>query len=546
MRKDSFLARSLILALVLGLGAFAWGCGDGGGKEDADATDVPHDDMVSDDFRPDDVTPDDVIQPDDVPVDDVVTDDGIEEDVPPDLPCPAVCQTAPTGGDIGAACVSSATCDHAAECYTESVESFNGEMYVDNYGGTCVLYGPGSEGCDPDVPSTCPTGSNCQYMGSAMGQEYYGCWDSCDPVDTSRNPYEYNCGCRVGYMCEITSNACFSGCSHDRECCERWWDLNGDYARQADEVVVKDGCTNTCDNGALFEDGDPTLCQVTFACINNGTAGTEWGDPCEGDAWCPADGRCLDGFRYTDDVTGEPYFPGGYCIKDACNYVGRGCTDAGGACGNLGASDDPFYACVKTCHFGREITASDYECRTTTDEQQACVPAYADFWNPAPTDGSDGFCWPPYNPGGSKQVGENCTDESECNSPLGVGFCLEYTVEMQPYCSIQCNESHADLCGTDIDPDDPANNAATGFCAYSYCWAGCATPDGALGANGCLSPDNACYETATFISASDISLPAGTTIPTGICFPKCVNDAWCAAMFTTAMACNTTNGVCGG
>jgi hypothetical protein len=553
MRKDSFLARSLILALVLGLGAFAWGCDGDGGNEDADATDVPHDDVVSDDYRPDDVTPDDVIQPDDVPMDDIVSDEVIEEDVPPDdLACPGVCQTAPTGGEIGAACVSSATCDHAAECLTESVESFNGAMYVDSYGGTCVLYGAGSEGCDPEVPSTCPDGSNCQYMGTGMGQEYYGCWDSCEPVDTSRNPYEYNCGCRVGYMCDITSNACFSGCSHDRECCERWWDLNDDYARQADEVVVKEGCTNTCDNGALFEDGDPTLCQATFACINNGTAGTEWGDACEGDAWCPADGRCLDGYRYTDDVTGEPFFPGGYCIKDACNYVGRGCTDAGGACANLGSSDDPFYACVKPCHFGREITAADYECRSTPDaERQACQPAYDDFWNPAPTDGSDGFCWPPYNPGGAKGIGEVCADDEECVSPFGIGSCLEFTIEpMTPFCGLSCNDTAAvdlALCGGDIDPADPANNTATGACWSYICWEGCADAAGAaggpLGANGCSSADNACYPTSMF--GTYVKVGTGLTVPIGICVPKCTNDTWCSDFWGMAMACDTASGVCG-
>jgi hypothetical protein len=472
----------------------------------------------------------------------------VEPDVEPDTLGPAACEGVPSGGEIGAACVSAATCDHAASCLSESQEFFNGERYVDDYQGNCVLYGAGAEGCDPAVITTCPAGSVCLYMGSAMGQEYYGCWDACAPVDTSGNPYDYSCGCRIGYECSLTAGACMSGCSHDRECCERWWDLNGDYSRQPDEVVVKEGCTNTCDNGGLFDDTTPApeQCTVSFSCVNNGDATNVWSGACEGDAWCPADGRCLDEFWYTDDTTGEPYYPGGICIKDACNYVGRGCTDNAGACADLGTADDPFYACVGTCHFGREITDTDFECRTAEGEEQACVPVDSDFWYTPPSDGSDGWCWPPYNAGGSTVMGGTCTEDSDCVSPYGIGTCLEFTLEMTPFCGVYCSNSSATnmaLCGGDIDPDDPDVNTATGACWSGLCWESCPDPTAALGENGCSSVDNACYPTSLF--GTYVYVGTGLDVPTGICIPKCTNDAWCADMWGMPMTCNTTTGVCG-
>lgn len=557
MMKANLLARSLILALIFAVGTIGWGCnGDDNGTDDVGDTDVDVGDVPVDDVRVDDVPVDDV-RVDDVPVDDVPVDDVPVDDVPVDndvidvevdLPCPANCWEVPEGGAIGAACVSAATCDHAANCMAESVEFFNGEMYVDDYQGACVLYGAGAEGCDPEIPATCPAGSECIYMGESMGIEYWGCWDACDPVDTSGNPYDYNCGCRVGYDCSITGGVCMGGCSHDRQCCERWWDLNDDYNRQAGEVVVRDGCTNTCDSGGLYDDDspEPGLCEVSFRCINNGDPANVWSGPCEGDAWCPPDGRCLDGFHYTDDE-GNPYFPGGACLKDVCNYVGRGCSTHGGACADLGTADDPFYACVGTCHFGREITADDYECRTTEGEEQVCSPVNADFWYTPPADGSDGFCWPPYVFEGTDPLplGSACTEDEDCVSPFGLANCVDFSLTMTPFCALSCSNSAAEgmaLCGGDIDPADPDNDMAAGACWSGICWESCPDSTAALGENGCSSIDNACYPAGTF---TGVTIGTDLDMPDGICIPKCVDDAWCADMWGMPMTCNPTTGVCG-
>ena len=81
-------------------------------------------------------------------------------------------------------------------------------------------------------------------------------------------------------------------------------------------------------------------------------------------------------------------------MRDACNYVGRGCSDFGGACANLGTDRNPLYECVGTCHSDRPIYAPDYECRISPGEEQTCIPVDDSFWYTPPADGSDGYCWP--------------------------------------------------------------------------------------------------------------------------------------------------------
>jgi len=465
----------------------------------------------------------------------------------PDIPptCPPTCMDIPSRGEIGAACVSSATCDHAASCLAEGVEFFTGEMYVENYQGQCILYGSGVDGCDPALPTTCPSGSRCIFLGTIMGLDYYGCWDACEPVDPSGNPYDFSCGCRIGYACTITEGVCMDGCSNDRECCERWWDVSGDHSRQPDEVALLEGCTNVCDNGGLFDDTtpEPPLCTASFACINNGDPRNHWGGPCEGDAWCPPDGLCLDEFHYPDPWTGEPYYPGGYCIKNACQYVGRGCSEHGGACANLGSMDYPNYACVGACHFGRTLDDPAYECRNAAGQEQACVPIESDFWLSPPPAGEDGYCWPGNFPGGSQPLGGSCRSDETCQSPFGLGLCLEFSgVTMTPFCSVKCSRRSArdySLCG-----GGDAEGTAQGGCFSGICWDACPDPTASLGSNGCAQPnDLACYPTSLFGTYVDVG--EGLEVPEGICIPRCRDDAWCEAMWGMPMTCNTSTGVCG-
>ena len=341
----------------------------------------------------------------------------------------------------------------------------------------------------------------------------------------------------MGYACSLTYNVCMDGCSNDRFCCERWWDYNSDYARAGGEVVVKEGCTNVCDHGGLYDEPprDPGPCVATFDCINNGDPSSTWGGPCEGDAWCPADGRCMDEFHYD--------MPCGYCMKDGCNYVGRGCSEFGGACANLGYSTDPYYACVSTCHFGKTLGDPDYECGGLPGCEQACVPVDSSFWHTPPADGSDGYCWPGNFPGGEVRIGGPCVEDDSCDSPYGLGACMTWPgLVMEPFCSAQCSgDASIDfaLCG-----GDDGTGTAEGACWSGICWEACDSPDGDLGANGCIHPEAmACYDVSLFTTY----LTVGDELdkPPGICIPACTDSAWCADFYGMPMTCNTDTGVCG-
>lgn len=450
------------------------------------------------------------------------------------LLCPIECLTVPTSGEVGASCVSDTDCSGVADCWEETSQHFRGEVYVSDPGGQCIPLGSGTSVCDPDDPSSCPSGSTCIYFGSAMGTDYHGCMDTCIPADSSNRPYPFNCGCREGYNCDLVLETCMSGCSNDRECCERWWDLDGDFQRDAGEVVERAGCTNSCNNTPAG------LCQATHDCVNNGDPANVWSGPCEGNPWCPPDGRCLDEFHYTDS-DGSPLLPGGLCLKDACDLVGRGCSDHAGGCLNVGTASDPFWACVGKCHFGRNIGDADYECRTTAGQEHACRPVESSSWNTLPADGSDGFCWPGNFPGGAGETGAACADSSTCVSPYGLGNCQEFTgITAAPFCSAECIQLSAEnyaICG-----GDDGTGTAGGVCWSEICWEGCNNPGGNLGSNGCTQPsDLACYPMAMF---TDVYKDSVSAMPAGMCIPRCTNNAWCLDFWGMSLACNTTSGVC--
>ena len=564
--KSRFFLTTLFSAFLFILSTAA-GCGEGENGQDAGDADMSVDlaeDMVPDlDVGVDDVPVDPPLE--DIPGDalDVIdgvdaldgtdvadspTEDHVIDCPPPEIPdtcelpvedapelasCPDPCAVVPSDGEIGAPCVSPAQCNFDGMCFTEDIEFYSGEMYITNPGGQCMIIGAGSEGCDPDIPETCPEGSRCLFLGTSMGSEYFGCFDTCSFADTSMVPYECNCGCREGYECSPSSDICFSGCSHDRECCEIWWDVNGDFVRSASEVEMVDGCTNICD------DEPEGLLQATYNCINDGDPTNEWSGPCRGDPHCPPDGRCLDEFHYASD-TGDDYFPGGLCLKDRCDLVGRGCGEHGGACVNLDTADDPFWACVGICHTGLELTEPGYECRTESGQEHACIPVEEEFWLAAPPCGYDGICWPGNFPGGTNAVGSPCTDADECISRLGLGDCVAFEDDGPGSCSASCNPYLAeckDVCG---GADDAGR--ATGVCAVGFCFEACDTPDGPPGANGCTPSSMACYSEDALPEEYSHSLAAMP--PAGICIPACGSSAWCETFWGHTLSCNVTTGVC--
>lgn len=538
---------SLFLTLIFTLSTVVKCGGDGGKEEDGEAEEIEGQEVdVVDtiDVEPQPDAPD-VIP--DGPVDvlpEETTGEEIEEttDVPEeaDIPAPPSCEEPPEPA-IGTTCTRDEDCEgEFARCYTERSRTFNGEEYISWKDGYCSLQGVRDSVCDIDDPyNTCPEGMKCMYLYDFGTIPVYGCMDACNPEIPGTDPpqlYDFNCGCREGYECNITAGVCLPGCSHDRECCEVWQDNDGDYERDEGEVEVLSECTNWCDNDPS-EDGG-----ASYSCINEGTAGAEFSGPCTHDSQCPVDGRCLDPIWYTDDE-GNPLYPGGYCLKDRCDATGRECSDGSGNCANLGTDSEPFWACVKGCVVGSNPDAPDFPCRTEpADQKMTCVPLFVStpFLD---TTELDGHCW--Y--GNFESTVENpnyatdCSEPSECYSPLGLGSCYTISDTDINFCSVVCNEKLAienGVCGL----------AGEGVCWASMtgmCWPGCDTPGGELGANGCPPaepPAWACYSTSDW--AEEVFVAEGATMPPGFCFPACTDDTWCSDMFGMAMTCNTTTGIC--
>jgi hypothetical protein len=462
----------------------------------------------------------------------------VTHDAEPDSgPCtaPPPCPEGPADGVLGRACLGDGACDEVeyARCWGEVEQFFEGEMYIQNRNGTCQLWTGGGLACDPEDDSGCPRGSRCIESGRGFGIDWYGCIDACTPADTSGELYDWSCGCRVGYECNLFYGVCLSGCSNDRECCETWHDANHNAMRDSGEVTLFPGCSNYCDGDDPEETTD---CMASYACVNLGTPGSRFGDPCEHDSHCPVDGAC---WAWRDPDTGEEYYPGGYCSRMGCNYAGRGCEDAGGACINSGGLEDPRGFCVRPCHTGSDATDSDFECRRTPGQEHACFPVSSWAWvGGPPAGGEDGYCFPGNYGAGTGGLGDACEDGGECASPLGLGECADWWV--LPFCTVRCNETLAvdeGICG-------PAGTGgvATGICGWNMCWPGCDTPGGALGANGCGRVDFACAPLSTFDSATYVV--DGATRPLGFCMPMCETHEQCEGMFGPGSTCDSVSGLC--
>lgn len=532
------MRRWMLTLGCMGIGAML-GCGDD------DDTDARHPDDGRTEARDDAGSED---GPSELPPDgEDVTDGEAEADVPVD-PCGATsCPNDPVDGPIGTPCLDNPDCMAGLTCFEESVDPFSGEEYIDNPGGYCVVSGYGSAGCDPDVPSSCPNGSKCLYFGEnpTTGEAAYGCLDRCSAASSSGVPWTNNCDCRDGYECEISLEVCISGCNpeNERECCEIWHDGEGgagDGARQRGEVTLlgPDRCTNTCD-------------PCTYRCVNNGCPGGDChiGDPCEHDADCPADSYCISEFRACDNPEEFCYFPGGACFKARCDLEGRECP-TGSGCTNLGSEDDPYIICVKPCEVGTQPGDEGFACRNTGDPgpdpgDYACLPLFdpdAD-WLDGTT--ATGFCYYAGNfPGGTTLLGGECTQNSDCNSPFGLGACVDFLDTPPKFCTVYCNQpaAEAGACET-----DDVVGTASGVCWSGVCFEACDHPNAPLGAanTGCTLDSMGCWPANPFIEAGAAYVHTGETAPQGFCFPGCTSDAWCDELFgRSGINCDEATGVC--
>lgn len=540
MRKPIHLIAYAVLALALA------SCGKAGpdivGGDTTDTTaDPPLDSIVDGTVDPGDVPWDPPVDGEDTTdaVVDTGTDvpgDGTDVDVAPCEEAPP-CPTGPADGVMGRPCLGDGACDEIeyATCQRETSLLYDGEWYTYYLNGSCSLWSGGTLACDPATNEGCPDGSTCIYAGEGYtGVALYGCFDDCSPVDSSGDLYDWACGCRKGYSCDLSYGVCFTGCSNDRECCETWIDWNGDGGRDAGEVTLWEDCSNWCDGD---DPSETAGCEASYQCVNEGTAGALFGGPCEHDYQCPVDGQC---WVYFDPISGIDYYPGGYCSRAGCQFAGRGCGDGQGWCMNTGDYVNPSGACMRPCHAGLALSDPSYDCRTTPGEEQACVPVTAMAWiGGAPPGGEDGYCFTGNFGSGTGGLGTDCDADGDCASPLGLGSCMDWFGGL-PICIVSCSQELAEdsaICG-----GAGVGGVATGLCGWNYCWDGCDTPGGPLGSNGCDRPALACAPLSTFGGTTYVA--SGATRPTGYCMPACDSDTFCESIFGSGYSCDVASGVC--
>lgn len=457
--------------------------------------------------------------PDVPPVD--ILDTGEEE------PPPEFCTNPPPEGPVGEPCITAMDCEygHDLECFPEHLDIYEGETYITHLGGYCHRAGILDEACRPRDPDTCPEGSLCFRMGyDPMDRPVHACMDECSPASEAGIPHDDNCGCRDGYRCWIGESICVPGCSNDRQCCEIWSDTNEDGRRDFGEVSLVEWCRSTCDN-VPDEWG-----RASYRCINPGTPGARFGDACDHHSRCPADSFCL---TLVDPVEYTVEYPGGYCYKERCDLVGRGCGALGACVIHTNVRGEEDFDCVRPCHTGSGPGDPGFGCRTSpSDEREACIPV--EGFLGGPPSGQDGMCWMGnYNDVAVENLGDVCELDEDCYSPIGLGLC--WNLGMVETCAIRCSrhlEEDLAICG-------PAGTAA---CLDMVCLAACDNPHGSLGSNGCPYSHLACYDSDEL--AGEITVPSGTPIPAGLCLPACTSHDWCRAVLGAGLSCHSSTGIC--
>ena len=418
--------------------------------------------------------------------------------------CLASCVNDPTGGPAGAPCEGSTDCETGYECFPEQIQVYDGELYAYWIDGYCASYGTGSSACDPYDPRTCPSGSECVYLGAGMGGDAYGCMDRCAVASREDVPWNDNCDCRDGYACELGSELCLSGCSNDRECCEIWDDRNGNGIRNTGEVTLLGParCTDVCD-------------PCSFSCTLEGCPGGDcaMGDPCEHDSDCPADSLC-----WIDES-----IAGGSCIRQRCDLVGRECP-VGSGCADLGGGWNPYYACVTPCEPGTQPGDPGYPCRDTgpagpSAGDFACMPTDSGGWYDATI--ASGYCWPGVFPGGDRPIGPTCASNDDCASPFGLGPCADWG---EPNgCTVMCTEETAARGCADRSADTTLRAPATSRSASRP-----ATTRWSAGRQRLPTR----ISRAQLPTDERLSLPGRRSLrPPGICYFPCASDAECVASY---------------
>lgn len=380
-------------------------------------------------------------------------------------------------------------------------------------------FGSCSQWCDPATSGSCPSGLQCEPVGSGTQGL---CLAPCTGGGTM-------CGGRPGYYCgdNGTGGICYGYCQNNTECNSGYCELNAAstlYARCTNgEVCGNDiiegsegcdppgpGCSAGCqpfegvcddlqDNDAdnLLDCEDPD-CAGTAACTPGPTAA---GQPCTATNECQSVSGA-DPFCVTEDAFG---FPMGTC-SEWCDVVTQTGCPAG-----FGCVDPPFGTgglCLRLCNFGgtecnarpgyacnADATNTTGVCLNQCTDGSQCASTYCET-NPALD--NYGRCMP------IPQCGNSVLEGTEECDPPGPG------------CTMGCVIQELDCVNiTDDDGDGLLD------CSDSDCAGG---PDCLPGAN---APGDACTaNTDCQATGGDpLCLPDGLNFPGGYCSEFCTPDA---------------------
>jgi hypothetical protein len=266
--------------------------------------------------------------------------------------------------------------------------------------------------------------------------------------------FRSNCDCRAGYACHSLLHICYPGCTNNRECCEIWRDAPPENGiREDGEVTPVTPCEGECS-------------LATGLCIYPGNPDNVLGGPCEHASQCPWESTCYSEY----DVPG---LVGGACLREHCNLEGRECDDTSG-CARIGYLGRDLYACVTPCRVGTEPGDRAFTCRP----EMACYPTPGFLEPPVALPEADGYCWiGVWNDVGEDMLYQECTEDIQCYSPHGLGFCLTGAGD-RGYCSVfGCRHPEIeDECGR--GPDGTCYSDEVPICVRSCVPPGSGCPAG--------------------------------------------------------------------
>ncbi len=431
----------------------------------------------------------------------------------------------PAGCDLGVACTPERGCRRSAFCQGEIMFSLdedeairdlppgaetmgtlfaNGYCTADDLSMNALLF------CDPDdeLDEVCGECGSCIRVGP----------DTMCARDCTASAND-NSDCRDdGYACDLNLEVCFPGCNSDTECRVRRTETNGIAGLQtpddcgADPARCNDDATNF-DELVYSDIGSPVCNTDTFRCEFTGGADAEAGDTCELDSDCETNGECLD----FEDSDGGPAWPGNYCTRFRCDLDGITCAGEG-KCQSRGVG---VALCLAGCSVGRGEGVDPDDSSTWRVSPDGCRDGYACSWDGAGAADGNGGCVPgEFNDVETPNIGEACTEDSDCWSPFGIGFCIDGFPD--GYCTIRdcgapglptgINGTNG-VCISGIDPDDDA---------FALSLATCESPDDCRDDYGCV----------------DVG------VDTRACFPVCEVDADCKATQRCDVPDGSTVGSC--